>query len=164
MKELNHFYYVKLWIPALLAPLAAGIYLIRCPGHLHKLAGWFTLKPVVTTPLFLLILTIISFSPQWVNRSAVKFTALLPAILFTLLIAWSSRAHYRSEHVRILVILHDMDFLRWGVSGLIVILINHTEQWLAPLVLTALGLPTLYAILSLARVCSLRKKTAGTTT
>lgn len=145
---LSHFLYVKLWAPALLAPLLVGIYLLVQKTRRQKLAGWFVIKPVITTPLFLLIMTIIAFSPYWGNHSLERFTAMLPAVLFTALLAVLFHDLYRPANARLIIVLHGMDVLRWGAVLLIVLFIDRGEPFLAPFVLMALALPTLYALVA----------------
>ena len=99
-------------LPAFILPLILGPILLRRyrDDDLSKLAGWLTLKPVLATPLWALILgSMSSFTAFPALKEALT---LIPGIGLTLLILWANRRLFAAEKTTGLMFLLA-DALRW---------------------------------------------------
>ena len=141
----------------LLAPLFIGLYLVFQPARLKKFAGWYTLKPVITTPLLFAVL----FQPDTLPEfEALKYFPVLLGVALSLMIIWLFRDLYFGENREffVFVLLVALDVLRWGSALSCVIFLDRLicfsdicdQLELGPLLLlAALGFPTLFAIVAL---------------
>lgn len=128
-------------LPAILGPVILRLYR---GDELSKLAGVFTLKPLLATLLwaFIYSLGITLDLPE----GAVQILLLIPGIGLTMLIVLAFKRLFRSE-TRIALVLLVVDALRW----------LNTFAWVrsrdvleSPLYMVALILPNAYAIMALA--------------
>ena len=68
-----------LFIAVLIVPLIVGLNLVFKPSRFVKYTGWYTLKPVITTPL--LVFYILNYFDD-----AGNYVALIPGAILTLVI------------------------------------------------------------------------------
>jgi hypothetical protein len=142
-------------LPAFTLPVIIGpILLLKFRDELGKMAAWFTLKPLLATPLWIVSLFMIDSSSS-LNPKILQTLTMLPAILLTLLLVLRFRKviPMESKSAAVLIIL---DALRW----------LNTYIWLAtggkpylqdPFLLAGWILPNLYAVIALV-IMGMRKR------
>lgn len=140
-------------IPPLIIPAIIGLYMISRPARLRKLIGWFTFKPVLATPLFLVLYLAIGY-----RDTLTRLSSLFPGLILTLLLLWVYRDFFRGQTSRIAFSLLILDVLRWGSALVSVIFVEYTfcfgpncprSSWGPLLFLFTMAFPTLYAIAAL---------------
>ena len=105
--------------PLLLLPLIVGVYLFGRPASsplIHFMA-LMTLKPVLATPLWLVMIELSVTTARTPPIPEIVLQA-LPGISLTLLIVWTCRARLRGQPADIITTLLILDTLRWGSSVL----------------------------------------------
>jgi len=102
-------------LPLLVLPLIIGGYLLSrsSPSPLTHFMALLTLKPLLATPLWL-ILAQLSVMPFWTHPIPDVLLQALPGISLTLLIVWVCRARLKGQPVGIITTLLVLDTLRWG--------------------------------------------------
>lgn len=138
---------------ALLVPALVGLFYMFRSSRVRKLTGWFTFKPVIATPLFLMIYLAVG------SDSPLVYLSLLPGLFFTLLILFIFRDILKNRQFFLLVLpLVILDFVRWSSAVLSVAFADYTfcivrncpQTVLGSLLLLfTLAFPTLYAIAAL---------------
>ena len=141
-----------LLILVIVFPFIAGIILVTKPARFSRLAGWYTLKPVITTPLLILSLL------GWLAIDTLRYIGLLPGIILLIAIPWAYRDLFAGENRVFSWSLLGLDVLRWGSALLVVITLAQTAgciigcgqfSWETSLLWITLGFPTLYAVAAL---------------
>jgi len=102
-------------LPFLLVPLAIGAYLLSrsSTSPLTYFMALLTLKPLLATPLWLLLVQL-SVDPTWTDPIPKVGLYSLPGIGLTLLIVWACRARLKGQPAGIIAILLVLDTFRWG--------------------------------------------------
>lgn len=97
-----------LW-PAFILPVIAGPVILRLfrDDPVRGLAGWFTLKPLIATPIWIFIVSLSDGPKGWV----LPFS-LLPGIGLTLYLVYKFR-HLLDAERKIFTVLLAGDALRW---------------------------------------------------
>ena len=108
--------FLPILAPFMIAPLIIGKQLLarNSASALPQFAGWLTLKPLITTPIWLLLVGL-TFSGDWFKPSPAYLLTALPGIIGTLIIV----ASYRSElcwSCGAEWVLLVLDTVRWGCS------------------------------------------------
>ena len=142
---LNYFLYsIPFWVPAII-----GLYLIvRSPDDLSHMAGILTLKPILTTPIWFMILgRLTANSPL----QPAHFLSILPGAGLTLLIALGFRHLFsgpRAGDARVLVAL---DCARWINSFLYSLPYGNSGMGALACIfaMISLTLPTIFAFVAL---------------
>lgn len=139
--------------PALVLPLILGIIVLRMPAadRFARFAGWFTLKPVLATPIWAFVLSLGArtwmSAPSQTNVNA----GLIPAISLTLIIVLIFRDQFRSAPLLTGIFL-AADVGRWLSTYLWLSSVNLTGLFLflrLGLEFLAFALPSAYAIMAL---------------
>ena len=145
---LNLFLYsIPFWVPA-----AIGLYLVaKRPTDLSLMAGLFTLKPIVTTPIWFAIISSLLSTPNEKLELA-HFLSILPGASVTVMIVIVFRRLFsgpRSGSARVLLVL---DCIRWLNSFLIVLPYGgNTQSGSLVCIFAFIGLtmPTVFAVIAL---------------
>jgi hypothetical protein len=122
-------------------PLTIGLALVRRAPGVSRLAGWLTLKPLLATPLWLL-LGAATFSGNWSRPSLAYALTALPGVGLTLVLVWVFRSEVRWRGIGPLWLLLVLDTLRWGSS----FLLGLVGAAKINLLLISLAMPTVFAI------------------
>lgn len=142
---LNLFLYsIPFWVPA-----AIGLYLVvKRTSDLSLMAGLLTLKPIVTTPIWVAIIRPL-YGPDRLEPA--HFFSLLPGVSLTVIIVLAFRHLFsgpRAGGARALLVL---DCARWLDSFLLILPYGSVE--IGPLgcifPLIGLTLPTVFAVVAL---------------
>ena len=143
--------------PAFVLPIILGPIILRRyrEDELSRLAGLFTLKPLLATPLWGLIFSLedrLSLAP-----SLKLAVTLVPGIGLTLLILWATRRAFAAERRTGLLFL-AADALRW-LNTFAWLLFSASLGRSSPDVLYVVGLvlPNAYAVMALLMMRSRRK-------
>lgn len=143
-------------IPALILPLALGVYLLRKHRLIHRFIGFFTLKPVIATPIYIALIIIGSLLTQSSQTYFGAYLAIVPGLVLTVLIVRRYKLFFTGEYRKVAITLLVMDLLRWGSAILLITFLyevfcvgrNCAEQiasWVGIGVLfVALLMPSLY--------------------
>ena len=139
---------IPFWIPAIV-----GLYLVvKRPGPLGLMAGLLTLKPIVTTPIWLALLQ----NTNAYRLTPANFLAILPGAGLTLIAFMVFRPLFsgpQADNARILLVLDIArvlnSFLMW-LLGLICVL--------GPI---GLALPTLFALAAITLSTDTTRETAS---
>jgi len=142
---LNLFLYsIPFWVPA-----AVGLYLVvRRPSDLSLMAGLLTLKPIVTTPIWVAIIrTLFASGPL----KPAHFLSILPGASLTLIIVLVFRHLFsgpRSGGARVLLVL---DCARWLNSFLLILPYGNVGIEALGCIFGIIGLtlPTVFAVVAL---------------
>ena len=148
--------YMVCMAPLLLMPAVIGIVILAAYGRdpLSRMAAFFTLKPVVASPLWGAIL--IWTRSHNLNESDPAFLlSMLPGAILTLLIVWKFRSLFRGAQSRWAWTLLGLDGVRWSNS----LFLSSSPHPVLGMVSVgiATAMPTLYALVALA-VASWRRK------
>jgi hypothetical protein len=142
---LNLFLYsIPFWVPA-----AIGLYLVvRKPSDLSLMAGLLTLKPIVTTPIWVAIIRPLFASGP---LKPAHFLSILPGASLTLIIVLVFRHQFSgpgSGSARALLVL---DCARWLNSFLLILPYGNVgiEALGCIFAIIGLTLPTVFAVLAL---------------
>lgn len=131
--------------PAYILPVVLGvIMLIIYKDERGRMAAWFTLKPLLATPLWALALGLLDNSG--VPEATGQVLSLAPAVLLTLWIAWRYRGVFRMGS-NFPFVLIGADALRW-LNTLAWMLTSGRPQLTNPFFLVGWILPNAYAILA----------------
>ena len=139
--------------PAYVLPLILGPVLLRRfrEDDLSRMAGWFTLKPLLATPLWAWIVDLEGGTGFYLPLDA--FPTLIPGIGLTLWILWKYRHLLRSNMGTIILLLVG-DALRW-LNSFAWLTIDSDAG--SPFYTAGLILPNAYAVMALVIVW-LRKR------
>lgn len=139
------FVYPAFVLPVILGPLV--LWLFRS-DELARLAGLFTLKPLLATFLWA-FLYFLGDQGLSLPRSLTRLLTLLPGIILTLLILWGGRRFFRTESATILLFVLA-DALRW-LNSFLFLLGSGIDGWSdpGPNYIIGLALPNLYALMVL---------------
>ena len=98
--------------PAFVLPLILGPIILRkfVDDSLSRLAGVFTLKPLVATPLWALSLVLLD--ELKLPKDIGPALSLIPAIVLTVMIVWRYNNLFKTE-TRIASVLAGADAIRW---------------------------------------------------
>lgn len=142
-----------LLLAALLVPAIVGLFYMFRYSRVRKLTGWFTFKPVIVTPVFLMIYLAVG------SNSPLVYLSLLPGLFFTLLTLFIFRDILKNRQFILLILpLLILDFVRWGSAVLSVAFAEYTScislncpqnTWGPLLFLFTLAFPTIYAVAAL---------------
>jgi hypothetical protein len=139
--------------PAFVLPLILGpIILYYYKDGTGKLAGWFTLKPLLATPLW--VITAVLLGDLNLPLGLIAALSLAPAVLLTLLIVWRFRRSFQVDS-RIPFAFVAADALRWLNTFTLIHFGSTTLN--DPFFLLGWILPNAYAIMALV-LLRLRKK------
>ncbi len=133
--------------PAFVLPLIIGPIILRLfhDDELSKIAGVFTLKPLVATPLWALTLAL--FGKSTPPEDIAQVLSLIPAIGLTAAIVWRFKHSFKTD-ARIASVLVGADAVRW----------LNTFAWMQfgahpritdPFLLAGWILPNAYAVMAL---------------
>ena len=141
--------YTACMAPLLLMPAVIGIVLLAAYGRdpLSRMAAFFTLKPVVASPLWGAIL--VWTGSYNLNGSDPAFLlSMLPGAILTLWIVWIFRSLFRGPQSRWALILLGLDGVRWSNS----LFFSWSPHPVLGMVSASIAtmLPTLYAFVALA--------------
>jgi hypothetical protein len=133
--------------PALVLPLLFWmiIHFMFRADPLERLAGPFTLKPVIATILWAVILQLNAVAA--VPAAVVKPLTVIPGIGLTLLIVWANLDLFRGEPKWAWILL-VMDTLRW-LSSFLWLEFDGSIAFTGPLFWLAMGLPSIFAIMAI---------------
>jgi hypothetical protein len=139
--------------PAYLLPLILGPILLRRfkDDELSKMAGWFTLKPLLATPLWALIVDLEGRTRFYTTLDALP--TLIPAIGLTLWIVWKYR-HLLRTNLGTVILLLIGDALRW-LNSFAWLTIDSSSG--SPFYTAGLILPNAFAVMVLV-IALLRKR------
>ena len=138
---------IPFWIPA-----AIGVYLsANRPGDLRRMAGLLTLKPIVTTPVWLAILSGLLSSPndKWMPA---HFLSILPGAGVTIVIALAFRHLFTGPSAGRAKILLVLDCARWLNSFLMILPYGggiQGGQLACVFAVIGLALPSVFAVVAL---------------
>lgn len=132
--------------PAFVLPLILGPIILRSFGAdtLSRMAGWFSMKPLLATPLWALIVTLEGRTTF--HQALDAAPTLIPGIGLTLWIVWRYRHLLRTE-LALVILLIVMDVPRW-LNSFAWLTIDSSAD--SPFYVAGLILPNAYAAISLA--------------
>lgn len=141
---------IPFWIPA-----AIGLYLLTSRQNaLGRLAGFLTLKPIIATPIWVGILSLLHASA--VDAQSIALWSVLPGASLTFLALVIFRRLFLSLSPRFIlaVFLILLDCLRWINSGLLTFTASlpynrTTDTFTGIFALIGLIFPTAYAVIAL---------------
>jgi hypothetical protein len=142
-----------LFVLPFILPLIIGLALVwrTTTSGLSHLCGWLTLKPLVATPLWL-VLVAATFTGNWSRPSLAYGLTAIPGIGLTIMLVWIFRAEIDWRPSSPIWLLLVLDTLRWGSSFLLGL---HTAEVIS-LILISLAMPTVFALCAW-RVCAVPK-------
>jgi len=140
-------------VPFFIAPFIVGRRLLKeaaGPNSLKSLAGWLTLKPLVTTPLWACALGTFYPTNSQVQLEPAYILSILPGVGLSLLAFLLFQSLFFEEHSWPAWVLLGLDCLRW---------LNSFVMYLIPLwisggglgcacIAIGLGLPTVFALVA----------------
>lgn len=135
--------------PAFVLPIILGpIILYRYKDDLSKLAAWFSLKPLLATPLW-------AIASAWlaetrINQEIAKILSLLPAVALTGIIVWRFKHLLRNE-VGMVSLFLGADAIRW-LNTFAWMQFDGRGQLNDPFFTAGWILPNVYSIMALAIV------------
>ena len=139
---------IPLWIPA-----AIGLYLLTSRrNNLSRMAGFLTLKPIITTPVWAVIISFLHGSA--VDAQFIAVWSILPGVGLTLLALMIFRRLFLSSRPILAMLLIVLDCIRWINSGLLTLTVSLpysgvTNTSASIFALIGLIFPTAYAIVAL---------------
>ncbi len=144
--------------PAFAVPLIIGLILLIRHGKspLGRMAGLFTLKPLLATPLWISLFD--ELSHGHLPAALMALLSVIPAIILTILIVLPCRQAFAVD-AKIAGVLVAGDALRW-LNCFFFLLLNEATSPLMLLVSLPIGLilPTGYAIMALILVLQIGKR------
>ena len=139
---------IPLWIPA-----AIGLYLLtsRRKG-LSRMAGFLTLKPIITTPIWAAIIGFLYGSA--VDAQHIALWSILPGASLTVLALVIFRRLFLGSRSIWAMLLIALDCMRWTNSGLLTVTVTlpynaANNTWASVFALIGLIFPTAYAVVAL---------------
>jgi len=103
---------IPFWIPA-----AIGLYLVRHrQNELSLMAGLLTLKPIITTPLWLMIISFLQ--GRAVGEALIPLCSILPGASLTVLALVAFRSQFYGSGATPARVLIVLDCMRWINSSL----------------------------------------------
>lgn len=131
--------------PAFVLPLILGPVILRSyKDELGKFAGWLTLKPLIATPCWALMLELLDKFK--LPKDPGQALSLLPAVVLTLLISWKFRGVFKAE--RTVFVFLAADALRW-LNTYVWMHFDGRAQLTDPFLLAGWILPNAYAVMAL---------------
>jgi hypothetical protein len=154
MDTIDTFVYIfVLTLPAYILPLIAGplILVFFRKDPLARLAAFFTLKPIIATPVWILLYQL-TLSVHYIYHTFAFYLAtLLPGFLITLILVYGYRFLFRSSPV-FFSLLIGLDVVRWSYTFFLflpVLGFSPVELVEGPWFTVALVFPNLYAAMAL---------------
>jgi len=154
------FIFFFLSIPFLI-PAAIGLYLLtHRRNDLNLMAGFLTLKPIITTPLWAVIINFLHGSA--VDAQLIALWSILPGASLTALALVIFRRLFLSSRSILAMLLIVLDCIRWINSGLLTATVflpynRATDTWTGIFAVIGLIFPTAYAIVALTTTLATRE-------
>ena len=163
MDTIDNFVYIfVLTLPAYILPLIAGplILVFFRKDPFSRMAAFFTLKPVIATPLWILLYQLTLSIHYTYHTFAFYLATLLPGFLITLILVYGYRFLFRSSPL-VFSLLVGLDVVRWSYTFFLflpVLGFSPVELAKNPWFIIALVLPNLYTGMALSLVLFRQKR------
>lgn len=154
--SLLFYFSFPLWIPA-----AIGLYLLTGRrNELNYMAGCLTLKPILTTPIWAMIISYLYGSTM--DAQLIALWSILPGASLTVLALVIFRRLFLSSRVVWAMLLIVLDCARWINSGFLTFAVSlpysgATNRWASIFGLIGLIYPTAYSVIALIIILATRK-------
>ncbi|HLO29548.1 MAG TPA: hypothetical protein VK249_10460 [Anaerolineales bacterium] len=147
---------VPFWIPA-----AIGLYLLTSrQTALGRMAGFLTLKPIIATPIWAMIISFLHHSGT--EAQHIALWSILPGAGLTVLVIVIFRRLFLGSRLILAMLLIMLDCARWINSGLLTLTVSlpynaANNTWAGIFAFIGLIFPTAYSVVALTTALATRE-------
>jgi hypothetical protein len=136
----------------LIIPFVVGFAFIsdknKSANRLKKLAGWFIFKPIITTPIWMIVIFYSNY--LFLSKPSIFWStiSILPAVTASIIIVYKFQDLFRSKNLGPWILL-GFDIVRWGSTYVAMNIPFYKSDLVTLAELLSASFPTLYTIIAI---------------